>query len=383
MHASQAISWCGVVLLLHNVNGFPAVFSSIDPAGDIHGANVEAAEYYQHPRAEANLGRGLGHVSVRSTVPPKNGGSSPPVPQTPAKDRGKGKLVPPPTDPQTPLPATKGSEAKVYRLGKCGTELPGDSIKNKDPKTGKSPPRPQPKTPKPPKTPKARKIKDKPRNAPDDFLPLVSGRKVLKVCGVKVEKVEMIFPKYPSSGDATEDPILSVEWKKHMVAYNAMVIDPCMDDYKFGKKPHPISKTDGVYSYQQTDKKGGKPHQKDIWETEHVVDAQIVKLFFRNMFQMVADPPGGPVVERDEIPQKWVSSDRGKAETQDQCSYLEQFWNKRWAAPKEDSASMYSPNSKTKTGLPGLARDCGDLRNLLVNWLYLETVRFLLSPLLA
>jgi hypothetical protein len=206
---------------------------------------------------------------------------------------------------------------------------------------------------------------------------------VLKVCGVKVEKVEMIFPKYPSSGDATEDPILSVEWKKHMVAYNAMVIDPCMDDYKFGKKPHPISKTDGVYSYQQTDKKGGKPHQKDIWETEHVVDAQIVKLFFRNMFQMVADPPGGPVVERDEIPQKWVSSDRGKAETQDQCSYLEQFWNKRWAAPKENSASMYSPNSKTKTGLPGLARDCGDLRNLLVNWLYLETVRFLLSPLLA
>ncbi|KAF1922934.1 uncharacterized protein M421DRAFT_10163 [Didymella exigua CBS 183.55] len=348
MRTSQVLLWFGLAFLHQSVEGLPATFS-INLSRDVHKPGTEAAGYHQHPRAEVKLGRDLGR-----RAPPKKGGGTPPkapvvvpVPQTPAgkgnarpntpgapdKDKdGKGKGGPPSpppgkdTDPVTPAPSKKGKD-RVYKLGKCGSEDPGVEIKNVDSK-GTSPSR-KPKTPKPPKTPKAPKLKNRPDNdgGDDDVKPRVSGKKHMQVCGTKVD---MDFPDYPSSGDAIEQD--GDYWGKSLVAYNAVKPDPCLNDYTFGKMKYPKKKSENIHTPEKPVGKGGKQHTKDIWQTEHVMDAQIMKKFFQDMFQ-----ERDAVIKRDDIPVSWISSLKGKAAAQDQCSYLEQFWTKRWPSRKKNA----------------------------------------------
>lgn len=222
-------------------------------------------------------------------MPPKKGGSGAPqapivilVTQpgaggsTPPGDKnGKGKQP----DPQTPTPQTpEGKKDTKYQLGESGTQLEGITIKNVD-KSGKSPARTPKRVPNSMRTPKAQKAKRRPATAPNDWTAPASGTKSMHVCGTKVN---MIFLKYPSSGDATEQATTRPKWEKMMAVYNANTIDPCKNDYTFGKKSFPKSKTDGVWPFQKSKPADSKkaPDTKDSWQTEHVMDAQIIKRFF-------------------------------------------------------------------------------------------------------
>jgi hypothetical protein len=199
------------------------------------------------------------------------------------------------------------------------------------------------------KTPKAQKAKNKPASANDDWVQPVTGTKSMLVCG---PKVNMMFPNYPSSGDVIETPIRAT-WEKTMVAYNAKAIDPCDSDYTFGRLPFPKPKIDKIHQYLKNSTDGKKKDSPDIWQTEHVMDAQIMKRFFQDMFEDVTvtnrtreenEVTGSKrlaTIKRADIPAQWISSAKGMAAKQDQCDYLDQFWTKRWV-DKGANASKYN-----------------------------------------
>ena len=353
MHALKSLFWLGLIIFHQHINALPTTFSirrvpysehteiqSSDLQGE-HGAGIRRSLLF--PRVPSTPGNPAPKVPVTNPVTPGPNNKGDKTPPDDKKDKGKGPV------PQTPAAKPKGQTDKVYSLGKCGHRAAGESIKNVD-KTGKSPAR-KPKTVNALKTPRAQKAKNKPAKADDDWIQPVSGTKDMPVCG---NQVKMVFPNYPSSGDVIET-INRAKWEKTMAAYNAKVIDPCKNDYTFGKLPFPKTKSDQVYSYPKvTDKPG--TNTKDAWQTEHVMDAQVMKRFFQDMFEDVTVTEGTKEgneaigskrlarIQGTDIPTKWISSARGIADKQDQCDYLEQFWTKRWADKKEN-ASMYNPSS--------------------------------------
>ena len=387
MRVSQYLFWLSLVILQDDSNALPA---SISTQSDqkLQVAGAKFVDHQQETNAKIKHGRVFGRM------PPKKGGSS--VPQNPVVPvtqqgasgntpaggtaGGKGKE---PAPPQTPDPQTsKGKKDKEYQLGKCGTQVEGVMIKNID-KSGKSPARTPKRVPNLMRTPKAQRTKKRPVTAPDDWVAPASGTKSMHVCA---DKVNMVFPKYPSSGDALEQATSRAVWEKKMVAYNAIDIDPCKNDYTFGKKPFPRSKIDGVWSYEKTKAAGStqRPDTKDHWQTEHVMDAQIMKRFFQDMFEdvtitnrnMEAKEVTGTKrlakIKRTEIPTGWISSIKGKADSQNQCDYLDQFWIKRWVS--KDNASKYIPSissretfSQVSVGSPSLhlGRSCTRSRSSL------------------
>ena len=368
MHALKLLFWLGLIILHQNINAFPTTFS------------IRPVLYPQHTEIQSTglqqeHGAGLRRSRLFGRVPPKQGTSAPKAPVTnplskpgpnnkgsnippdDKKDKGKG---PAPQTPAAQIP--KGQTDKKYFLGECGFQDEGDSIRNVD-RTGKTPAR-KPKTINALKTPKAPKAKNKPANADDDWAPPVTGTKSMLVCG---PRVNMNFPNYPSSGDVTATTHRE-KYEKIMVAYNAKVIDPCKDDYTFGKLPFPKSKEDGVYSYHKKSEGTTKKDDADIWQTEHVMDAQILKRFFQDMFEDVTvtdrtrevnEVTGSKrlaTIKRTDIPAQWVSSAKGTATKQDQCDYLDQFWTKRWAN-KGANASTYNRAPSTGHAVPKISKD--------------------------
>jgi hypothetical protein len=352
MHALKFLFWLGLIILRQHIDALPTTFS-IRPVPYSQHTEIRSSSFQQEHGSELKLSRLFGRV------PPKQGTSAPKAPVTnpvtkpgsndkggnitpdDKKDKGKG---PVPQTPAAQIP--KDKKDKEYLLGKCGHRVDEGSIKNVD-RTGKTPAR-RPKIINALKTPKAQKAKNRPDNAKDDWVPSVTGTKSMLVCG---PQVHMVFPNYPSSGDAIDTS--RAKWGKEMAAYNAKVIDPCKNDYTFGKLSFPESKTDNIHQYLKASTDGKKKDSQDIWQTEHVMDAQIMKRFFQDMFEDVTvtdkTKEGNEVagskrlatIKRTDIPTQWISSAKGTAAKQDQCDYLDQFWTKRWA-DKGANASMYN-----------------------------------------
>lgn len=365
MYALKFMFWLGLIIFRQHIDALPTTFS------------IRPVPYSQHTeiRSSGFQQEGLRRSRLFGRVPPKQGTSAPKapvinpvtnpgpknkggnIPPNDQKDKGKG---PVPKTPAAQIPNDK--KDKQYILGECGHRGAGgadeDLIKNVD-KTGKSPAR-KPKTMNALKTPKAQKAKNKPDNAKDDWVPSVTGTKSMLVCG---PKVNMVFPNYPSSGDVIDEKLIRPLWEKTMVAYNAKEKDPCKDDYTFGRLPFPKSKVDGVHPYPRRSKGKLKTDTSDIWQTEHVMDAQIMKRFFQDMFEDVTvtdkTKEGNEVagskrlatIKRTDIPTQWISSAKGTAAKQDQCDYLDQFWTKRWA-DKGANASMYNLIADHRRCLP-------------------------------
>ncbi|KAH6620568.1 hypothetical protein C7974DRAFT_474255 [Boeremia exigua] len=314
----QIFIWSWMIILRDGVTALPAAVSltkhNIDSAG--LGTTID------HINRRENIIQHLSNILER-TPPKKDTGSgrNSPTQDSPKQDKGKGKA-----DPQTPAsPKGKGKIDTIYKLGECGKEVEGTLIKNVD-KSGNTPAR-KIKTPKQPTTPKPPKSYDDGEDGDGlDKAPLdrASGTKKMQMCK---NKVDLPFPTYPSSGDVIEKVD---KWKGLLNAYNVALEDPCDNDYDFKKLPFPSTKVDGVYTPIK-DSKNRKEYSKDIWQTEHVMDAQILKRFFQEQFEGVDKPKVEKAkIDRSEIPKEWISSIKGKAAKQDQCDYLEQFWNKRW-----------------------------------------------------
>ncbi|KAJ4343362.1 hypothetical protein N0V95_006696 [Ascochyta clinopodiicola] len=324
MRPSQVIIWFGALVLHDGATGHPAALTLF--AEHNRGrVGLTAADYHLDLREEVKIDQHLSDISKRA--PPKKGtgsGRTSPTQDPPKQDKGKGKA-----DPQTPAPTKDKNKSKgdtVYMLGECGTERPGTLIKNLD-KTGKTPAR-KPKTPKQPKTPKPPKSTDD--GEEDDELDKApsdksSGTKRMQMCK---DKVDLAFPDYPSSGDVLEKASTKEKWKGKLNTYNVENENPCKNDYDFKKLPFPSTKIDGVHTPLKDVK---KDYARDIWQTEHVMDAQILKRFFQELFEGVDKPTAEKArIERTDVPTEWISSIKGKAAKQDQCDYLKQFWNTRW-----------------------------------------------------
>jgi hypothetical protein len=255
-----------------------------------------------------------------SNNPPKkpNGPATPP--QTPAK---------PPQTPANPPPSS--SKSKAFDLGECGSEGKGKQIKNAG-QPGQTPAKPPNQIPKTPKTPRPKKepsTADDPTDNGVEVAP-ANGEKKLFMCG---RRVVLDFPRYPSSGDVVKIS----SWKSKIDAYNAVDVNPCNDNYNLGKVIFPKTTTDGIFPLKKVPTGIRPDPSKDIWDTEHVMDAQILKRFFTEMFAE------GPVIKHNALPARWRSSEKvTRASKQTQCDYLHQFWIKRWEAPTNNGASNAS-----------------------------------------
>jgi hypothetical protein len=261
-----------------------------------------------------------------------NGSSTSQNPPTPQKGSGGGNQ-----DPQTPAnrPVSPSGDGKhkVFYLGNCGEQGRGKELRN----LGAPENTPVRKPAQVPKTPKTPGFADDDDEDDDNLKP---GVKHLEVCS---PKVPMEFPNYPTSGAFfTSDVNAKAKWS-NVPAYNAKKLNPCDDDYSFGKVTFPKGQNEALYTPKKLPGKLDKTHFKDQWETEHVMDAQIMKKFFKDMFE------SNPKIKKSMIPQQWKTTDKADgyprtktATTYNQCSYLDQFWLKRWAAPNGGiSASTY------------------------------------------
>jgi hypothetical protein len=166
-----------------------------------------------------------------------------------------------------------------------------------------------------------------------------SARKQMRMC---FDNVLLAFPKYPSSGTIIGN--YDKTWREKGIgnAYNAVNPNPCRNNYAFGVvKGFPTQKQDGDLF---------NPKGKDAWQTEHVMNGQIMKRFLMDMFEKQLDN-GSPIIATNKIPEAWIPSTKGlrkgngKQKQQTTCDYLEQFWTKRWDPvinKQEVNASEYS-----------------------------------------
>jgi hypothetical protein len=268
----------------------------------------------------------------QSVQPNPNDSSTSQNPSTPQKGGGGGNQTPQ-TPANRPVSPSGNGKHKVFYLGNCGEQGRGKELRNLGAPEG-TPVRKPALVPKTPKTPGTADDDD------EDDDNLKPGIKHLEVCS---PKVPMEFPNYPTSGAFfTSDANAKAKWG-NVPAYNAKKLNPCDDDYSFGKVTFPKGQNEALYTPKKVPGKLDKTHFKDQWETEHVMDAQIMKKFFKDMFET------NPKIKKSMIPQQWKTTDKGDgyprtkaATTYNQCSYLEQFWLKRWAAPNGGiSASTY------------------------------------------
>ena len=124
--------------------------------------------------------------------------------------------------------------------------------------------------------------------------------------------VELTFPFYPSSGEMTKQ----VKYKKLIHAYNAVNISPCSDDYRLDIVTYPATSETGLYT---------PPGKKkaDLWNAEHVMDAQLVQDFFQAT---------GKGIKSSQIPRAYRESPHltnKKMSDPEGCEYLFEFWNER------------------------------------------------------
>jgi hypothetical protein len=218
-------------------------------------------------------------------------------------------------------------------LGHCGSHDSGLELRNVA-KAGQTPYRAPKRVDKTPKTPKG--AKPKPQDDPTEEDESASGSKNLAMCAVGNNKrLKLNFPNYPTSGDIIKHP---GTWKSEIdKVYNAKDIDPCHDNYELGESGFPQDEIEGLYTPRKPKKTTGGLGSKDIWQTEHVMDAQIVKRFLMDTFEVKNSK-----VKQNEIPKDWVSGpndstrSQAKAATRTTCDYLVQFWQARWTAPVTD-----------------------------------------------
>ncbi|KAJ4370344.1 hypothetical protein N0V86_009081 [Didymella sp. IMI 355093] len=160
--------------------------------------------------------------------------------------------------------------------------------------------------------------------------------------------VSLSFPTYPDSGDMTKQAKL----KKIIKAYNAVVVQPCSDDYRFDIVVYPPTTSANLYT---------PPGKKtpDLWNGEHVMDAQLVQDFISTV---------GKHLTAAQMPVAYRESPfptNRKMEDPDGCDYLYEFWNERKDPPTSDKAidamtyllQVYpgkaGPYTKEMTLLPG------------------------------
>lgn len=197
-------------------------------------------------------------------------------------------------------------------LGSCGTNEPGKILWAPPASSRSSSPGGRNKSPSPSLPPT-----DKARNVSQRSSLSKRGKKTgHTVCGVKLD-----FPQYPSSGDVIiKDP---KTYSSIVEAFNAIDIDPCNDSYEVGPKPFPKTREDGVHGFI------GRGRSHDIWNTEHVMDAQILKTFF---YKTVVPKDGIPAKQ---LPSRFRADSRGRhqyKQNPNACDMLKQFWEKRWDA---------------------------------------------------
>lgn len=135
-------------------------------------------------------------------------------------------------------------------------------------------------------------------------------------------KVTLEFPDYSSGGAfLTSDAATKAKWKD-VAAYNAKVLDPCRDDCTFGEVKFPIGQNNDLYTPKKLPGAKDKTHFKYQWETEHVMDAQIVTRFMQDMFESRTAK-----IRTSMIPKMWKNSGAGdgyaRSYVYNQCSYLE------------------------------------------------------------
>lgn len=357
MRSWEVMIWFAPLFLSYNVNGAPVASSLSDLIGHGAGINIAVANPYSLHRAEAT--HRFSDIAERAPVDKGKGPAPPDAPkkgqdQRPAAPSGQGSATPPgqrPTAPQDQRPVTPPGRGEAYQLGECGTKRPGIVI-SKAAGTGSpstSPKKPATGTPpsSPPRTPLTPTEDDDGDETDEDNSSNIgsgtgTGAKSMFVC----KTMAMTFPVYPNSGEA----VVAEDWRKNIDAYNAAKANPCDNDYTLVKlKVFPKSTIDGLHS-RPGDKK------QEEWQTEHAMDGQILKAFFQTLFEgypkTLKKQKIDPELPRTAIPEKWISSVGGPADTQTQCDYLQQFWEKRW--PSKDNASMYRPPSIT-TGVFSLS----------------------------
>ncbi|KAF2000514.1 hypothetical protein P154DRAFT_598473 [Amniculicola lignicola CBS 123094] len=235
----------------------------------------------------------------------------------PPKKLGKGKGKEKVTDSDEETIQTPPGKVLKFRIGVCGTDEEGPVISNIA--TGKSQPRP----------PLHRILKTP--ATPDKYLPDAgndaelgtnkksSGTKDMAMCS---SKVKMKFPDYVTSPRVISNPKM---YAKIIKAYNALDHDPCNNNYEFGNVPFPDYITLGVAQTKKLRKPNAAPPESDIWQTEHAMDAQIMKIFLTKVFKTPKDVPAS-------LPEAWIKSVRAedRLNQNNMCNYLDQFWTKRF-----------------------------------------------------
>jgi hypothetical protein len=140
--------------------------------------------------------------------------------------------------------------------------------------------------------------------------------------------------------------------KKMIKAYNAVIVQPCSDDYRFDIVAYPPTTSANLYT---------PPGKKkpDLWNGEHVMDAQLVQDFISTV---------GKDLTAAQMPVAYRESPyptNKKMMNPDGCDYLFEFWNERKDPPTSDKAidamtyllQVYpgktGPYTKEMTLLPG------------------------------
>ena len=111
----------------------------------------------------------------------------------------------------------------------------------------------------------------------------------------------MKFPTHPTSGEA----IKAARYRTLIQAFGTKKARPCDDDYALVKLPFP--------------KTQGESLNDELWNTEHVMDAQIVQGFFESV-----------VAKKKPQPSSWLfKSGTTKVPAPTMENYLKEFWNLR------------------------------------------------------
>jgi hypothetical protein len=211
------------VCLSGSINAFPTTIGDIvreHSPQDFHDARVAVLGQSLddlEKRADKNTDKGKG----KANDPVKPPASKPA--QTPQKPGGSGGSSQNPQTPANPpTPPVSNKKYPVFYLGECGSQGLGKKLGNQG-APANTPVRKPNQIPQTPKTPKTSDDEED-----DDHLK--EGTKVLDLCK---KRVTMDFPNYPSSGTFFTSNVDAI-WK-NVLAYNAKVLDPCKNDYSFGK----------------------------------------------------------------------------------------------------------------------------------------------------
>ncbi|KAK7190097.1 hypothetical protein DPSP01_007938 [Paraphaeosphaeria sporulosa] len=120
--------------------------------------------------------------------------------------------------------------------------------------------------------------------------------------------VELQFPTHPSSGDAIRVKRYKADGMK---AYGTVNPDPCDDDYALKVVTYPTAQGQGLIG--------------ENWDTEHVMDAQIIQQFFEYL---------NDNLPTTNMPAQWWSRDSqtgkiGHFQVQRAFRYMRDFWEDR------------------------------------------------------